>query len=284
MVDFQALVGDSTDNVPGVPGIGPKTAQELLEKYGTLDAIFEHAGEIKQAKRRQSLVENQSTARLSRELVKLNAAVPCAIPWQLGRVGRLDSQRLATLFRDFGFRSMASKAGALHAAPGLRAGTQSAAAGQDEHRSDAGGPRRACGTSPPPSIDRLRPGNEIQRDAAGQLHGLAALGGNRRLFAGVGAGRRMVHSGPRPRWENRCLDPRETLETLRPVLEDPAIEKFGQNLKYDRIVLRGAGVELAGVTFDTMVASYLLDAGRGTIAWTTSGSGTWDGARRASRT
>ncbi|MGO8744702.1 MAG: DNA polymerase I [Thermoguttaceae bacterium] len=260
VVDFQALVGDSTDNVPGVPGIGPKTAQELLERYGTLDAIFEHAGEIKQAKRRQSLVENQSTARLSRELVKLNAAVPCAVPWQLGRVGRLDRQRLATLFRDFGFRSMASKADAMPHRPAFEPEQNPPPRGKTNiietrealaelveqvrrHKSIAFDLETKFSVTPPD--------NSMVWPRWAEIVGYS-------LAWGPDDGWYIPVCGPAGEC---CLDPRETLETLRPVLEDPAIEKFGQNLKYDRIVLRGAGVELAGVTFDTMVASYLLDAG-----------------------
>ncbi|MGE3366603.1 MAG: 5'-3' exonuclease H3TH domain-containing protein, partial [Rhizobiaceae bacterium] len=79
MIDLQALVGDSVDNVPGVPGIGPKTAAQLLETYGDLDTLLTRAGEIKQEKRRQTIVDNADSARISRELVRLKNDVPIAI-------------------------------------------------------------------------------------------------------------------------------------------------------------------------------------------------------------
>src|SRR5690606_4601770 len=80
MIDLQALVGDSTDNVPGVPGIGPKTAAQLLEEFGTLDGVLAGAGTIKQQKRRESLIAYADQARLSRRLVELVADVPLEVP------------------------------------------------------------------------------------------------------------------------------------------------------------------------------------------------------------
>ena len=81
VVDYQALVGDASDNVPGVPQIGPKLAQQLLEKYGTLEGILDHAGEISGPKRRQNLMEGRELALLSRQLVRLRNDVPCPIDW-----------------------------------------------------------------------------------------------------------------------------------------------------------------------------------------------------------
>ena len=80
VIEVQALCGDSVDNVPGVPGIGVKTAAELINTYGDLENLLEHAGEIKQPKRRESLIEHAAKARLSRELVKLDDAVPLPCP------------------------------------------------------------------------------------------------------------------------------------------------------------------------------------------------------------
>ena len=105
VVDFQALVGDKVDNVPGVPTIGPKTAQTWLEKYGTLDNLLAHAEEIPGAKG-QKLAENRESALMSRKLVRLDANVPMAPDWNAGRVGGFDQQRLAELFAEFGFRSL----------------------------------------------------------------------------------------------------------------------------------------------------------------------------------
>ena len=115
VVDFQALVGDSVNNVPGVPLIGPKFARQLLQQYGTLESVLDHAGEVAGAKRKQSLLENRSQAMLSRDLVRLNRHVPVPIDWNGGRVGRIHRPRLADLFRRFGFRTLVDRADSLAA-------------------------------------------------------------------------------------------------------------------------------------------------------------------------
>jgi DNA polymerase-1 len=108
-VDFQALVGDSVDHVPGVPLIGPKFAKQLLAQYGTLDEILEHAGEVAGGKRRENLVKYREQALLSRQLVQLNQSVPLEIHWNACRAGRIDRQATHQLFAEFGFRSMGQK-------------------------------------------------------------------------------------------------------------------------------------------------------------------------------
>ena len=90
VIDFQALVGDSVDNVPGVPLIGPKLARQLLEQYGTLEAVLDHAGDVPGAKRQENLRKFRDQALLSRDLVRLDARVPIAIDWNAGRVGQID--------------------------------------------------------------------------------------------------------------------------------------------------------------------------------------------------
>lgn len=109
VIDFQALVGDPTDNIPGVPQIGPKTAQELLARYGTLEAILEHAHEVASARRRENLLAYREQALRSRELARLRTDVPIALDWEQARVGRFDSQALADLCRECGFRQLARR-------------------------------------------------------------------------------------------------------------------------------------------------------------------------------
>src|SRR6185503_16832875 len=104
VVDFQALVGDKVDNVPGIPGIGPKTAQQLLETYGTLDNLLVHAAEVPGAKGKK-LVECREQALLSRQLVRLDTQVPITPNWDAARIGGIDLQTIVELFGEFGFRS-----------------------------------------------------------------------------------------------------------------------------------------------------------------------------------
>jgi DNA polymerase I len=112
VVDFQALVGDKVDNVPGVAGIGPKTAQQLLETYGTLDNLLEHAAEVPGSKGKK-LLESREVALLSRQLVRLDNQVPIEPDWDASRVGGFDGRRLTELFGEFGFRTFAEKASRL---------------------------------------------------------------------------------------------------------------------------------------------------------------------------
>ena len=95
VVDFLALVGDAVDNVPGVPGIGPKTATELLQKHGTLDALLANISAVSGAKRKESLVAHGDTARAGRELIRLDTDVPVAIPWSAGQRHAPDPSALA---------------------------------------------------------------------------------------------------------------------------------------------------------------------------------------------
>ena len=120
VVDFQSLVGDSVDNVPGVPLIGPKVAREWLEKFDTLDRLIENAGELPPGKRRQNLIDFKEQALMSRRLVELDRHVPIEIDWSAGRPGRGNAAQMKALCADFGFHSLATKL-RIFAAPGDQA-------------------------------------------------------------------------------------------------------------------------------------------------------------------
>jgi DNA polymerase-1 len=109
VIEVQALCGDSTDNVPGVPGIGVKTAAELINTYGDLETLLGRASEIKQPKRRQTLIENEKNARLSKELVKLDDDVPLPCPLSALAVKPLDAAKLLPFLREMEFRALATR-------------------------------------------------------------------------------------------------------------------------------------------------------------------------------
>ena len=109
VVDVLALIGDPTDNVPGVPGIGVKTAAQLITQYGDLEALIARVGEIKQAKRRQSLISNAELARLSKRLVTLNDAVELDVPLVALAVRKIDHWRMLSFFRGMEFQSLANE-------------------------------------------------------------------------------------------------------------------------------------------------------------------------------
>lgn len=246
VVDYQAMVGDPIDNVPGIPLIGPKAARDLLNQFDTLDAVLENADQVTGEKRRQNLTAGRQQALLSRELVRLAIDVPVEIDWRAAETARLDVGRLLPIFSELGFHSFADKARAAATKP-------IAEPWQADYRT-VDTPEKFQSF-----LAELRAQNAISLDTE-----TTDIGPTRAELVGLSfcwqAGVAWYLPVRAPEGEAR-LDLETTLAALRPVLEDPAVAKVGQNLKYDMIVLRGHGIRVAGVEFDTMVASYLLDAG-----------------------
>ena len=305
VVDYQALVGDSVDNVPGVPMIGPKFARQLLEQYGTLESVLDHAAEVPGAKRKENLTKFRDQALLSRDLVRLDAHVPVAIPWDKPS-GRIDRAAALALFREFGFRSLVMKIDSLTkslAGEGERLAQREITADEVSQIPTHPGPHPSPLRAPiedwsGEGTDEANPLRAPIEDRSGEGTRFAQptyhLVNTPQAFEAFLAELKKQKSisldtettNKMPRWaelvglsfswiENEAwylpvrsppgephLDMQATLDALRPVLEDASVEKIGQNLKYDIIVLRGAGLNLAGTAFDTMVASYLLDAGQ----------------------
>lgn len=249
VVDFQSLVGDKVDNVPGVPLIGPKIASELLATYGSLEDVLANATNVKGAKRSQNLTNHADDARLSKKLVELDVRVPVEVDWNEAKPGDYDAARLAQLCDELGFRGLGERV--------MRLADTPKPVEWNAHYSVV------------ESIDELREiAEKIQ--AAGQLSvdtETTSVNPRQAELVGIslawtdGTAYYVPVRGPAG---DAVLDQQQVLDVLRPVLEDPSVKKIGQNLKYDIIVLRGAGVRLAGVDFDTMVASYVLDAGERT--------------------
>jgi DNA polymerase-1 len=288
VIDFQSLVGDSVDNIPGVPLIGPKIAQELLSKYGTLEGVFEHAHEVSGAKRKENLLKGHAAAFQSRELVKLKTDIPLTIDWSAAKVGRLDVAQLADLSRESGFRQLArrmemlaAKFGAQPAAPIVPAApAQSeeeppAAAGTEQCEAPPGKPG-ALTTAESPAwnatyltvatakdlIDLVQhlstqPKLSVDTETTSIHPRFAEIVGYSLAWAPGEACYIPVHA---PAGEPQ-LDPAVVRDALKPILEDPAIGKIGQNLKYDMVALRNLEIEMRGIDFDTMVADYLLNPG-----------------------
>ena len=252
VVDFQSLVGDKVDNVPGVPLIGPKIAAELLAAHGTLDTVLDAAAGLKQGKRRQNLIDFRDQALLSRKLVRLDHNVPIEPDWNAARLGGYDSEALSVLSSEFGFRTLGARL------VDLAGGAVSA----QTEAWDAAYFLVDTPTKLAELVKTLAKQDTVSLDTEtthlsprfAELVGLS--------FAWTpGEAYYVPFRGPSG---ESILNPADALEMLRPVLEDPTVAKVGQNLKYDLVVLRGAGVRVQGVAFDTMIASYLLDAGERT--------------------
>ncbi|MDZ4819115.1 MAG: DNA polymerase I [Planctomycetota bacterium] len=244
VVDYQTLVGDPVDNVPGVPLIGPKGAKELLQKYDTLDNLYEHVGEIT-GKKQQNLIANREQAMMSRRLVRLDSYVPVAIPWEVGCCGQVDAAAALDLFTEFGFHSLSDK---------MRAQIVEKPVEWQVRYETIATPERLQWL-----VEQLSQQSAFSFDTE-----TTSVAPRFAEIVGYSFGwipGEAYYVPVRAPMGEPHLDPATALTALRGVLEDPAIGKIGQNLKYDIIVLRNYGVEVRGTLFDTMVASYLLDAG-----------------------
>ena len=277
VVDYLALVGDTSDNVPGVKGVGEKTALELLKEFGDLDAILAGAARISGKRAREAVQQHADLARLSRDLVTIQRDVPLPLDLERLRVRPPDVARLTELFTELEFRSLIPKLSFLEIAA--------------EPAPDAGPVPPVSGPLAPPTLavahaeptileDRVALAPAVAEWRAAPLAALdveatspdpmrAELVG---MSLAVAPGRSwylpFAHVAPDGELAGgaapRNLPPlaSDALAPVRAFLEDARVPKAGHNVKYGRLVLRRAGVELAGVTYDSMLASFVLDPGR----------------------
>ena len=246
VVDYLSLTGDAVDNVPGVPGIGPKTATELLGQFGTLDAILSGIDQVKGKKKQENLREHADTARRARTLVKLKDDLALGLDWDALKTTGYDAKALKALCAECGFHGFLNEIVDEAAAPEVPWDTKAYQCVDTPEklaefvaRLEAQ-PKFSFDTETT-SVDPLRA--EIVGYSFSWAEGEA-------YYVPV--------RGP---MFSTVLDPDATLAALRPALVNPATEKVGQNIKYDMLVLGRAGVELGGPITDTMVLSYLLESG-----------------------
>ena len=272
VVDVQSLAGDSTDNVPGVQGIGVKTAAQLINEYGDLDSLLANAEEIKQPKRRERLIEQADMARISRELVRLDQNVPVTEAWESFAVKSPDPNVLLPFLREQKFRSLVSTMEArLGVEPGDRVAGGSADAALDEvsyelvQTEDAlkAWIARADEAGAVAVDTETTSLNSMQAELVGVSLAVTAGRacyiplGHKAADAGI-TGDLLCEAESAPSPEQVGMD--RALGLLRPLLEDPAVLKIGQNIKYDKQVLVRYGIDVAPVD-DTMLISYVLEGG-----------------------
>ncbi len=264
--DVLALMGDSVDNVPGVTGIGPKTAAELINTFGTLDALLARAGEIK-GKKGASIVEARDAIRLSRELVRLREDVP--LPKTLEELHRIepDKEQLRALFRELEFSRLVDQLSP--------SGAAAIAAHAEEAPAPPSLPEALPEAPPPPPVAAITDLTALatlvrQIEAAGAV-GLAALydgaSSVRSDLVGLGFAlpdgtRAYLPLCHRYLGAPACLSETAALELLAPVLASPAVAKHVHDVKTLEVLLRQRGLTLQGVASDAMLAAYLLDASR----------------------
>jgi DNA polymerase-1 len=262
VVDYLALVGDSSDNVPGVKGVGDKTAVELLERFGDLDAIIAHADEITGKRAREALKEQSDLARLSRELVTIRCDVPIELDLERLRLGTPDAARLARLFTELEFRTLLDK---LDRAPAAQPTTRPVRVEVLNDPARVGAMVTKWRAAPFVALD-VRSPSFLARSA--NVVALAvALGPEQAWYlpfahrspeGELGALARADEQGP----INLPPLADESMRPLREWLEDDRASKLGHNVKTLGLALRAAGVRLGGVARDTALASFVLDPGR----------------------
>lgn len=241
VVDFMALTGDTSDNVPGVAGVGPKTGAKLIEEHGSLEGVYEALDGISQKKLKENLTKHKDNAFLSRELVRLDDNVPVGKGLEDFAIQEQDSSRLKELFTDLEFKRLL---GELPAERSLDfSGYRSIVRMEDLTAWLQGVTERGV-----LSVDTETTSEQPVR---ARLVGISlSAEPGKACYIPVGHDR------------GTQLAKKDVLDALRPVLEDESLPKIGQNIKYDLIVFKKEGVDIAGIECDTMLASYLLDPSR----------------------
>jgi DNA polymerase-1 len=273
VVDYLAMVGDSSDNVPGVKGIGDKGARQLLEQFGDLDTILAHAAEVVQKRSREALLAHADGARLSRELVTIRRDVPVALDLEQLETHEPDHDRLVSVLTRLEFHSLVKRLLGQGSAP--------------EAPPEAGGespePLQAVAVAPTPAIVVDDPAALADLAAAIRQTGRVGMRawlseGDPRstrllgLALALGPGRTwylpLAHeppegalAAPQPVRNLPALDAPEA-RPLAAALVDPGVVVIGHDLKRDAEALRGAGIEMGRPGEDVMLASFLVDPGR----------------------
>ncbi|MEE9583973.1 MAG: DNA polymerase I [Candidatus Brocadiales bacterium] len=243
--DVLALSGDSVDNIPGVPGIGPKTALELIHRWGSVEGILEHLDSLNGTKRmnkiKDSLRASAQQACLSKQLVTIVEDVPVELDLEASRTSGANEDELRRLFEELGFNSFLAQ---------MTPATETKRA--DYHIVDT--PERFKGF-----LKKLSDQDMFSFDLETTSLRVVEAG-----IVGISFSWKEDEAYYIPLMTPDGETPlaRSALEGLKAVLEDPEIKKIGQNLKYDYAVLKNYNIELRGIAFDTMVASYLLNPTR----------------------
>jgi DNA polymerase-1 len=240
------LAGDSSDNIPGVPGIGPKTAQRLIKEFGSVEDLLSNLNKVHKEKERKKLEAYSEQAKVSRDLAKINCDVPVDRDWQELEQGKADRQALIALFRELEFRKLLQELGEENKT------TRPSEIKRDYQLITYAEALEA-------TISRIRGSRQMaicaltstENPLESELVGVAlAWEKESACYIPIGF---TDQSGVKP------LNSSDVLQSLAPIISDPGIAKFGHNIKVSWIVLKRLGIELDGVQFDPMLGAYVLD-------------------------
>ena len=259
VIDVQALAGDSSDNVPGVPGIGVKTAAELINKYGDLEKLLKSAHEIKQNKRRETLIENKDKALISKKLVTLKSDAPVNKNLIDLELKSIDKDKLYKFLREMEFNRLLSSAISAYGEPNLTSIKNEVKIEKNQ---------KAINKKEYYLIENLEQIDNWITEAE-ELGEVAvdtetnSLDPHQANLVGVSLSSKIGKACyiPIGHKSNKCIEKDLVLKKLKPLLEDPSIKKIGQNIKFDFIVFFKHGINMTSME-DTMLMSYVLDAGK----------------------
>ena len=259
VIDVQSLAGDSSDNVPGVPGIGVKTAAELINKYGTLEKLLDNAEEIKQNKRRETLIENKDKAIISKKLVTLMKNVPVERKIEEFHLKDIDKDRLYKFLREMEFNRLLSSVISAYGEPKL------------ENTSIEKKPEKRHKNIDKKHYHLIKNEKEIddwinEAEEVGELAidtETSSLDAHQADLVGISLSTKIGKACYIPIGHKfkGCLKKDVVINKLKPLLEDKSVKKIGQNIKFDFIVLFKQGINMNSME-DTMLMSYVLDAGK----------------------
>ena len=259
VIDVQSLAGDSSDNVPGVPGIGIKTAAELINKYGTLENLLKSAHEIKQNKRRETLIENKDKALISKKLVTLDHNSPVDRELSEFKLQNIDKDKLYKFLREMEFNRLLSSAISAYGEPELESNKIET---QNLEKQQTVNNKNYYLINSLDEIDKwIEEAEEVGEVAVDtettslDPHQADLVGISLCSKIGKACYIPVGHKSP------KCLKKEAVIKKLKKILEDPSIKKIGQNIKFDFIVFYKCGITLSSME-DTMLMSYVLDAGK----------------------
>ena len=259
VIDVQSLAGDTSDNVPGVPGIGIKTAAELINKYGNLEKLLSKAHEIKQNKRRETILENKDKALISKKLVTLKKDVPIKIKLDDFVIKNIDKDKLYEFLREMEFNRLLSSVISQYGEPKLKEKDTPSLKGKEISSIDR---------TKYKLLNKLGDIDNWIKDAEekGELcidtettsldpHLAELVGISLSTDIGKACYIPLKHNG------KDVLDANKVIQKIKPILEDKSIKKIGQNIKFDYIIFYHRGIIINSME-DTMLMSYVLDAGK----------------------
>ena len=260
IIDVQALAGDASDNVPGVPGIGIKTASELINTFGTLENLLKQAHTIKQNKRRETLLENKDKAIISKKLVTLKKDVPVKDKLEDFILKDVNKEKLYSFLREMEFNRLLSSAISTYGEINFNESIQNKNLTKNEN-SEISKKNYFLFNNEKEIENWLKEADEIGEFAIDtETNSLDAHQAN---LVGISLCYKPGHSGyiPLAHKSGNNLDTSKVLKILKPYLEDKSLKKIGQNIKFDYIIFYKRGIRINSIE-DTMLMSYVLDAGK----------------------